>query len=124
MQTVYATLPLAVWPCRSIQPVRHRQRYIRAICAADDRKRRTQRLRPRPHRAQAKAPRLLDSPAAAAVPHDDTPRIRRRLYRKRSLEARLPVAGIDMVGRLEAWSFELTLWLTLTMTRRLAVTAG
>lgn len=44
--------------------------------------------------------------------------------RKRGDEALLPVQGLSVVDQLGAEGFELSLWMTLTPTRRVAATAG
>ena len=48
---------------------------------------------------------------------------RRYVYRKRSLEARLPLWAVNMLGRLGVGSFEPALWSTLATTRRAATAA-
>jgi len=46
------------------------------------------------------------------------------INRKRSHEARLPFQGLTVLGGSEHWGFELSLWMTLTMTRRALAIGG
>ena len=61
----------------------------------------------------------LDLPEVAAE-HGS----RRRIARKRSLEVHLPARSLDVLGRLGAEGFELTLLSTIMMTRRAATSGG
>lgn len=49
---------------------------------------------------------------------------RAQCYRKRGVTALLPARVTDVLGRLGAEGFELSIWTTLLTTRRMAVFAG